>query len=107
MDVPGEKPQVPAVGVLVAATFALMTTWADPQVKDEGVLHAQRNLIARKIVSNLALLKADPQVSPELCRVLSRAQDRWITLLRGDRSCCLPDPETGLAVPVFGSILIH
>lgn len=66
--------RLPCVEGLIAATFALMTCWADPG--------AQRGLLAKKIASNLLLLREHPHLSPRLKRVMANAQEHWVAIAR-------------------------
>jgi hypothetical protein len=72
--------RMPCAEALVAGTVALMTTWADPcpQARLDAV--QQRALMARQVVSNLALLSRHPALSPELRQVMAMARDRWAGL---------------------------
>ncbi len=92
---------------LVAGTFALMTTWADPHLADEQVLLRQRDLIARKIVSNLYFLKTHPGLSDELRVVLSRSHERWLALTERPGARERDDVTAGWAPTLHQSPLIH
>jgi hypothetical protein len=70
--------QWPCANALVAGTVALMTAWADPCDGGSCSAPKQRQLIARKIASNLYYLMQHPQVNPPLRRVMSNAQHRWV-----------------------------
>jgi hypothetical protein len=72
----------PCAGGLVAGTLALMTTWAAPAADaplDEAL---QRELIARKIVANLALLRTHPDIGPALRQVIGKVAERWEELAK-------------------------
>ncbi len=66
-----------AVG-LVAATLALMTTWAAPAPDAAVDAERQRWLIARKVVSNLFFLSHHPDVSPPMRNVAGHLHRRWV-----------------------------
>ena len=51
---------LPCMEAMVAGTLSLMTAWADPNPDAAVDLDAQRQLIARKIVSNLFFPSAPP-----------------------------------------------
>lgn len=71
----------PCAEALVAGTVALMTTWADPCGHARLAPEAQRALVARKIVSNLDLLRRHPALSSGLRQVMALAHQRWVGLL--------------------------
>ncbi len=62
---------------LIAGTVALMTIWADPCVQGRLGVERQRELLARKVVSNLFLLQRHPALGPELRQVMAYAHKRW------------------------------
>lgn len=73
--------QPPCLEALLAGTFALMTCWASPAARDPVATNSQRQLMARKIVSNLFFLKSHPHASPGLRQVMTRAHARWVPLM--------------------------
>ena len=79
-DVSGE---LPCAGGLIAGTLALMTSWADPEPS------APRALVARKIVSNLFLLRHHPELGEPLRRVIGKVHERWLPLAGGERAAGL------------------
>lgn len=72
--------QLPCVGGLLAGTLALMTTWAAPEPDARIGAEQQRSLIARKLVSNLGLLRNHPEIGPALQQVIGRVHERWSRL---------------------------
>jgi hypothetical protein len=71
---------MPCAGGLVAATLALMTTWAAP-ARDAAVdAEQQRWLIARKVVSNLFFLSNHPDIGPGLRNVVGKVHGRWVEI---------------------------
>lgn len=75
---------VPSLEALVAGTMALMTSWADPFPSARIDAVGQRNLLARKVVSNLFFLQHHPCASPALRQVMANAHQRWAGLALGD-----------------------
>jgi len=72
-----DQPRGPFAGGLLAGTLALMTAWAAaPPVEASR----QRELIARKLVANLALLRAHPDVGPALRQVIAKVAEGWAAL---------------------------
>ena len=71
-----EEYVMPSVDALLAGTFALMTGYA--QMAPEC---PNRDLIARKLVSNLFYLANHPQVTPNLRCMLGNLRTRWQILL--------------------------
>jgi hypothetical protein len=67
----------PCAGGLIAGTLALMTTWAAPE---EHALPAHRDLIARKVVSNLFFLRHHPDLAEPMRRVIGKVHERWLPL---------------------------
>ncbi len=72
---------LPCDEALLAATLALMSAYAGPAADARIDAAAQRRLMARKIVSNLALLCGHPQLSPGLRQVAGTLHRHWSTLL--------------------------
>jgi len=75
-----DAPTLPCAGGLLAGTLALMTCWAQPEPDAalDGV--QQRVLMARKIVSNLVLLRDHPDLPPGLRVVSTRLHARWCAI---------------------------
>ena len=72
-----DEPRGPCAGGLLAGTLALMTAWAGaPPVEASR----QRELIARKLVTHLALLRAHPDVGPALRQVIGKVAEGWAAL---------------------------
>jgi hypothetical protein len=80
---------LPCSDGLFAATFALMTCWADAG--------AQRGLLARKIVSNLFFLSEHPGLSGPLRSVMGNAHARWQAIV--DACDGAGDGDAGRPVP--------
>lgn len=76
-----ETDALPSIDALVAGTFALMTTWANPCPQAQLAPADLRRLVARKVVSNLFFLQHHPLLRPELRHCLARTHARWVGLL--------------------------
>lgn len=74
---------LPCPEALLAGTLALMTSWADPCPNARLEPARLRPLLARKLVSNLALMSQHPAFSAPLRQVLAQAQRRWADLAGG------------------------
>jgi hypothetical protein len=85
---------LPCVEALWAGTLALMTTYADPRSP------AHRELIARKVVSNLFFLARHPGLGGPLRQIVQRAHGRW-TAMAGGAASGLP------ALPVRAGTTLH
>jgi hypothetical protein len=72
-----DTPALPCAGGLLAGTLALMTCWAQPEPDAALDAAQQRVLMARKIVSNLFLLREHPDLPPGLRLVATRLHARW------------------------------
>ena len=106
VDLTNDERQEASSQALLAGTFASITTWADPHLTEETALNRQRDLIARKIVSNLYYLKTHPEISEELRMVLGRSHDRWLSIAR--RECPCEASDTTLSWPHLPeSNLVH
>jgi hypothetical protein len=71
---------LPCAGGLIAGTLALMTCWAAPESHQPASEEQQRRQMARKIVSNLHVLRQHPDVAPALRLVIGKVQARWMAL---------------------------
>jgi hypothetical protein len=71
---------LPCAGGLIAGTLALMTCWASPERSDHCSEQQQRELMARKIASNLFFLREHPDVAPGMRRVIGKVHERWALL---------------------------
>ena len=97
-----DAPALPCAGGLLAGTLALMTCWAQPE-PDAAIDGAQqRALMARKIVSNLFLLREHPDLPPGLRLVATRLHARWGAIAERSpeppREAPLPAHHTGSAL---------
>jgi hypothetical protein len=81
---------LPCAGGLVAATLALMTTWAAPAPDAAVDAEQQRWLIARKVVSNLFFLSNHPEVGPGLRNVMVKVHLRWVEIAQGAQPAAAP-----------------
>lgn len=72
--------RLPCAGGLIAGTLALMTCWAEPERSAHASPAQQRDLMARKIASNLYFLRQHPDVSPGMRRVICKVHERWARL---------------------------
>ena len=75
---------------LVAATVALMTSYAQPEPGGRLDPDDMRRLIARKIIANLAQLRAHPNLPQGLCHVMAKAHAEWSRLDDGTADRRLP-----------------
>jgi hypothetical protein len=75
-----ENLPLPCAQALVAGTVALMTAYADPCPKGTPDRAAQRELLARRVVSNLFFLLHHPALGAELRQVMDNAHRRWVGL---------------------------
>ncbi len=70
--------ELPCIDGLLAGTMALMTGYAEHQC-EQG--NAQcRNLMAKKILSNLHFLATHPRMPQPMAAVLRNLQNHWHTL---------------------------
>jgi hypothetical protein len=76
-DLP-EPNALPKVDALLAGTVALMTAFADPFPQTRLDMADLRQVLARKVVSNLFCLPHHSHVCPELRLSLARAHARWV-----------------------------
>lgn len=74
--------QTPCAFGLLAATVALMTRYADPAPDATIGADKMRNLLARKIVSNLFFLQHHPSVPPAFGQVMAQAHQHWVGIAR-------------------------
>lgn len=77
---------MPCVGGLVAGTLALMTTWIAADGGTAVDPAHQRDLIARKIVSNLFYLQHHPDLAPPLRQVMRNVHARWVSMPQASTS---------------------
>jgi hypothetical protein len=69
---------LPSIDGMLAGTMALMTGYAEHQC-EQGNANC-RNLMAKKIVSNLFFLVNHPQMSKAMASVMCTLQNHWQTL---------------------------
>lgn len=81
----------PAPEGLIAATMALMTAHAAPEPGARIGAAQQRQLMARKIVSNLFFLAHHPELPTGLRRVVHELYARWTLQARGDTAPAAAD----------------
>lgn len=108
--------QLPDADALVAGTVALMTAWADPCPQARLPMPQLRQLLARKVVSNLFFLQHHPGVSPGLRQALSQAHRHWVTLAQdvpieparvGPHSDAEPDTDLAPPRPLSPQTTLH
>ncbi len=75
-----EEHVLPCTEAMLAGTLALMTGHA------QSACATQRNLMGRKIRSNLFFLGQHPALTPNFRTVLQRMHQHWDTLLKGSDS---------------------
>jgi len=109
MTLPNDDLPVPCLEALVAGTFALMTCWAAPAAHAAATPGRQRLLMARKIVSNLFLLKTHPHASPALRQVMAKAHERWVAVCNaaGNEKTPVMATELYAAMPTEAAGLLH
>lgn len=73
---------LPCASGLIAGTLALMTCWAAPEPGAAATEEQQRALMARKIASNLYLLREHPGIAPGMRRVIDKVHERWVLLAK-------------------------
>ena len=88
--------ETPCAFGLLAATVALMTRYADPAQEAKIGIDKMRNLLARKIVSNLFFLQHHPSVPPGFGQVMAQAHQHWVDLAGQPRATCAPDVAVAL-----------
>lgn len=93
---------LPSIDALVAGTFALMTTWADPCPHAPLPQADLRRLLARKVVSNLFFLQHHPLLRPEMRHCMAQAHARWVGLAQS-----VPLPPHATAMPATGDHALH
>ena len=74
---------LPCAGGLLAGTLALMTCWAAPEPSTTTSEDQQRQLMARKIASNLFFLREHPDIGPGMRQVIGKVHRRWVLLAHG------------------------
>lgn len=87
-----DDPRVPCAPGLVAATFALMTTWAAPVADSRCDARQLRASIGRKIVANLGLLQCHPDLGLPLRQVIRKVHERWVSLAQEPTSTAPAEP---------------
>ena len=71
---------LPCAGGLIAGTLALMTCWAALEPSTSTSAEQQRQLMARKIASNLFFLREHPDIGPGMRQVIGKVHQRWVLL---------------------------
>ena len=70
--------ELPCIDGLLAGTLALMTGYAEHQCEQGNA--SRRNLMAKKILSNLHFLVAHPSMPQAMACVMRNLQNHWHTL---------------------------
>lgn len=83
--------ELPCAGGLLAGTLALMTAWAAPEAAARIDVPQQRQLMARKIVSNLFFLREHPALPPGLRMVVAKLHARWSDVAQSDAATTATD----------------
>jgi len=91
-----DRLETPCAFGLLAATVALMTRYADPAPDAKVDVAKMRNLLARKIVSNLFFLQHHPSVPAHFGVVMAQAHQHWVGISREPRAMCAPDCSIAL-----------
>lgn len=84
--------ELPCIDGMVAGTLALMTGYAEHQRGQHDPSY--RELMAKKIVSNLFFLATHPRVSVPMAVVMRDLQRHWHTLSAHTGSQPTPPPST-------------
>ena len=71
---------LPSLEALLAGAMALMTAWASPCPDAKVDPQVLRRLLARKVQSNLFILRNHPHISPALCHVVQQMHPTWEAL---------------------------
>lgn len=82
--------ELPCAGGLLAGTLALMTAWAAPEPTASLDAPRQRQLMARKIASNLFFLREHPALPPGLRLVVAKLHARWSDMAQSDLGASTP-----------------
>lgn len=90
-DADDDFDHLPSVDALTAGTLALMTGYAQAPAGCPN-----RDLMARKLVSNLFLLSGHPRVSPPMRTMLANLRTRWQRSLQDARVPEVPRQPTPL-----------
>jgi hypothetical protein len=96
-DFEDPSPALPCAGGLIAGTLALMTCWAAPEPGARATEREQRELMARKIASNLYFLREHPDVAPGLRQVIGKVHERWLLLAQTAPVATTPETIHGAA----------
>ncbi len=91
-----DRLETPCAFGLLAATVALMTRYADPAPDAKVDVDKMRNLIARKIVSNLFFLQHHPSVPAHFGQVMAQAHQHWVGISRDPAATRAPDLSVAL-----------
>lgn len=91
-----DQPETPCAFGLLAATVALMTRYADPATDARVDIDTMRNLLARKIVSNLFFLQHHPAVPQAFGQVMAQAHQHWVGIARQPQAVRAPDVSIAL-----------
>jgi hypothetical protein len=70
--------ELPSIDGMLAGTMALMTGYAEHQCEQGNA--TCRNLMAKKVVSNLCFLVRHPQMPKAMASVMCTLQNHWQTL---------------------------
>jgi hypothetical protein len=81
-----EEHVMPCAEAMLAGTLALMTGHA------QSACATQRDLMGRKIRSNLFFLGQHPALTPNFRTVVQRMHQHWDTLLKANESPTAPAP---------------
>lgn len=85
---------MPSAEALMAATLASMTAWAAPCPEARLGPDELRDLLARKVVSNLFFLHRHPDISERMRGVLEQMHARWQAIASAPPLTQLPRPKT-------------
>ena len=85
VDAHGSAP-APCAVALIAANVALMSAYANPAHSAGPDGPTQRARLARKVLSNLCVLREHPALPPALRQVMAQAHPHWLQVEATDRA---------------------
>ncbi|WP_138519072.1 hypothetical protein [Limnobacter alexandrii] len=62
---------------IIAATFSLMSAWAQSSLDPHHPASKSRHLLIRKIINNLNLLKQHSEIDSNFCAVVANIEKSW------------------------------
>lgn len=62
---------------IIAATFSLMSAWAQSSLDPHHPASKSRHLLIRKIINNLNMLKQHSEIDPTFAVVVAKIENSW------------------------------